>query len=518
MKFVYCNLSLFLFSLFFSCTPIGPSEGNKPNVIIIYVDDLGYGDLSCYGAKAVKTPNIDHLANNGMLFTDAHSTASTCTPSRFSLLTGSYAFRNNAAILPGDAPLLINPGTLTLADIFKNSGYATGVIGKWHLGLGTGKPDWNKEIKPGPKEIGFDYSFLIPATADRVPTVFVENQKVVNWEKNDPISVDYQKKIGILPTGLDSPWLLKMKADTQHSGTIINGISRIGYMSGGTGAHWKDEDFATTLANKTKAFIKENVNKRFFLYYALPSIHVPRAPNAKFAGATNMGPRGDDIVQMDWMVGEMMKTLGELGIEKNTLVIFTSDNGPVLDDGYADSAVNRLGNHKPSGEFRGGKYSAYEGGTRMPTITYWPGVINSGKSKALLSQVDFFASLATLIGQKINVDKDAPDSEDMLGVLLGKSQEGRKSMVQESFTLSLRSGIWKYIEPVSKEPPSWLVNKDVETGLTKAVQLYNISEDPKETYNLADKLPEKVKLLRERLSKLKIKPQRTVKHEKYNDL
>jgi len=514
MKFGYLISLLSTLSAFSSCSQSSSGGVSKPNIIIIYVDDLGYGDLSCYGAKAVNTPHIDELATKGLLFTDAHSSASTCTPSRYSLLTGSYAFRNNAAILPGDAPLIIDPDGVSMADMLKDAGYATAVIGKWHLGLGSGKPNWNAEIKPGPKEIGFDYSFLIPATADRVPTVLVENQKVVNLDKNDPIAVDYNNKIGIFPTGLSSPELLKMKADTQHSGTIINGISRIGFMSGGSSAHWKDEDFASVLARKAKDFIAMYKDQPFFMYYALPSIHVPRSPNARFVGATKMGPRGDDIVQMDWMVGEIMKNLREAGIEKNTLVIFSSDNGPVLDDGYSDRAVELIGKHQPSGIYRGGKYSAYEGGTRMPTITYWPDVIKPGTSDALFSQVDIFASLARLIGQEMNSSKTAPDSQDMSEVLLGKSKNGRSNMVQESFTLSIRSGDWKYIEPVSKEVPVWLADKDIETGLINHAQLYHLKEDQKEKNNLAEKYPEKVKILKEELHQIKINGHRLLDSKK----
>jgi len=496
---------LYFLAIFFllSCSQKKVADFKKPNILIIYVDDLGYGDLSCYGATAVKTPNVDALAKNGLLFTDAHCSASTCTPSRYSLLTGSYAFRNDAAILPGDAPLIINPNQETIASMLKKAGYATGVIGKWHLGLGDGKPDWNAEIKPGPLEIGFDYSFLLPATPDRVPTVFVENHKVVNLNPNNPITISYDAKIGAEPTGLEHPELLKMKADTQHSGTIVNGISRIGFMSGGNEAYWKDEDFATVLTQKATAFIKTHKDDPFFLYYSLPSIHVPRAPNARFAGATKLGPRGDDIVQMDWMVGEIRKALRESGIDKNTLVIFSSDNGPVLDDGYADQAVELAGNHQPAGIYKGGKYSAYEGGTRMATITYWPDRIKSGKSDALISQVDFFASLAKLVGQDISSPKVAPDSKDMLSVLIGQSKQGRTTMLEESFTMALRLGNWKYIEPVSKKTPDWLANKDVATGLQKTPQLYNLKEDPKEENNLVLKFPEKAKELKERLALIK---------------
>jgi arylsulfatase A len=216
-------LSMFLTAALLFSKPV-IAQQKKPNIIFIYVDDLGYGDLGCYGATAVKTPNVDKLAANGIRFTDGHCTASTCTPSRFSILTGSYAFRNNAAILPGDAPLIIDTKRLTLPGMLKREGYATAAIGKWHLGLGTGHPNWNDSISPGPNEIGFNYSFIIPATPDRVPTVFVENHHVVNYKSDDPIAVDYEHRIGDDPIGLEHSDMLKMQADSQHSGTIVNGI------------------------------------------------------------------------------------------------------------------------------------------------------------------------------------------------------------------------------------------------------------------------------------------------------
>ncbi|KAA9041904.1 sulfatase-like hydrolase/transferase [Ginsengibacter hankyongi] len=502
------NRSLLLaFSIAFFIISCTQNQGKsmvtkKPNILIIYVDDLGYADVSCYGATAVQTPNVDALAKAGLKFTDAHCSASTCTPSRYALLTGSYAFRNNAAILPGDAPLIIDPNKGTIASMLKKAGYATGVIGKWHLGLGDGKPNWNADIKPGPLEIGFDYSFLIPATPDRVPTVYVEDHKVVNLDKDDPITINYNQRVGNDPIGLEHPEMLKMQADSQHSGTIINGISRIGFMKGGHKAYWKDEDFASVLNDKVTEFITQHKDRPFFLYYSLPSIHVPRAPNAKFVGATKMGPRGDDIVQMDWMTGEVMKTLKKLGLEDNTLVIFSSDNGPVLNDGYADKAVQLLGNHHPAGIYKGGKYSAYEGGTRVPTITYWPNEIHPGESDALISQVDIYASLAQLVGEQVDHHKAAPDSKDFLPVLLGKSKEGRKQMIEEAFTLSLRSGEWKYIDPVKAKTPDWLKNKDVPTGLQSTPQLYNLEKDPGENYNLADQYPREVKELSEKLNEL----------------
>ncbi len=501
MNRIYCILWI-LFLGTASCTGLRNRDKKKPNILIIYVDDLGYGDLSCYGATEVQTPNVDALAKKGVKFTDAHCSASTCTPSRFALLTGSYAFRNNAAILPGDAPLLISTEKETLPSMLQKAGYATGVIGKWHLGLGNGKPDWNADIKPGPQEIGFDYSFLIPATPDRVPTVFVEGHRVVNLDTKDPIDIDYAHRIGEDPIGLEHPELLKMRADSQHSGTIVNGISRIGFMSGGHQAYWHDEDFAEVLNKKATEFISSHKDKPFFLYYSLPGIHVPRSPNAKFKGVTHMGPRGDDIVEIDWMTGEVMKTLQRLGLENNTLVIFSSDNGPVLNDGYDDQAVTLLGNHHPAGIYKGGKYSAYEAGTRVPAIAYWPGQIQATESNALMGQVDFFASLADLVGVKVDHSKSAPDSKHMLPVLLGRSKEGRKELVEESFTMALRSGDWKYIDPAKGKTPDWLKNKDVPTGLQATPQLYNLEDDPKENRNLKDEYPDMVKKLAAELKKI----------------
>ncbi|MGV3509092.1 MAG: sulfatase family protein [Sphingobacteriaceae bacterium] len=511
MNFKHYSLKYLLSIAFATTITFAHAQSAKtkqPNIVIIYVDDLGYGDVGCYGATLVKTPNVDKLAKNGLKFTDAHCAASTCTPSRYSLLTGSYAFRNKAAILPGDAPLIIDPNTPTLPGMLKKAGYQTAVIGKWHLGLGNGNINWNGHVKPGPAEIGFNYSFLIPATGDRVPTVYLENQKVVNSNPGDPIKVSYAQKIGNRPTGYENPELLKMKADTQHSQTIVNGISRIGFMSGGEKALWKDEDFPIILTNKAKEFIKTNKEKPFFLYFSFQDIHVPRAPNKMFVGKTSMGPRGDAIAQMDWCTGEIIKELEKQGIAEHTLIIFSSDNGPVLDDGYVDYAVKKIGTHKPSGIFKGGKYSAFEAGTRVPTIAYWPSVIKPGVSDALLSQVDFYNSFATLIGQKIDGTNQAPDSFDMLPVLLGKSTKGRTVMLEEAFTLALRSDNWKYIHPASKEPPAWFAGKNIPSGLAKHPQLYNLKTDIEEDKNIASQNPDKVKELQDVLMKIEMEPTR----------
>jgi len=492
------RLKYLLFTGLFVTCFFAVKAQQKPNIIIVYIDDLGYGDIGVNGAKGVKTPNIDFLAKNGLNFTDAHCAASTCTPSRFSLLTGSYAFRNDAAILPGDAPLLINPKTRTLPDMLQSAGYTTGIVGKWHLGLGNGYINWNKYIGPGPLELGFNYSFIVPATLDRVPCVYVDGHYVANLDPKDPIKVDYTKKIGNYPTGIEDPELLKFKGDLQHSNTIINGISRIGYMSGGKKALWKDEDIAKVLLSKVNNFLTQNKNKPFFLYFSFTDIHVPRAPNGMFKNKSTMGSRGDDIAQMDWSVGQLLSSLKHLGLSKNTLIIFTSDNGPVLDDGYDDKAVQLVGAHKPGGPYKGGKYSAFEAGTRVPTIVYWPGIVKPGVSSALVNQVDLYASFASLAKQKLN-PADAPDSFNYMQTWLGNTKKGRDIMLEEAFTLAVRNGDWKYIDPVSKPTPDWLKNKREPNGLSHSPQLYNLKTDIGETKNLAASNPALVKKLKAEL-------------------
>jgi arylsulfatase A-like enzyme len=480
----------------------------KPNIVLIYTDDLGYGDLSCYGATAIATPNIDRLAKNGVRFTNAHATSATCTPSRFSLLTGKYAWRKEGTgIAPGDASLIIPVATRTLPGMLQKAGYNTAVIGKWHLGLGDAKgADWNGKIAPGPLEIGFNYSFLIPATGDRVPCVFVENHEVVNLDKTDPIKVSYTGPIDPnAPTGKKNPELLKLHPSHGHDMTIVNGISRIGYMTGGNAALWKDEDFADMLVKKADAYISQQKKNPFFLYFSTHDIHVPRIANERFVGKSGMGPRGDVLLQLDWTVGQIEQILKKNGLLENTMIIFSSDNGQVIDDGYKDQAVEKLGNHKPGGIYRGGKYSAFEAGTRVPFIVSWPGKIQPGKiNDALFSQIDLYASLAHFAGVAIEAGQ-APDSKNQLPVLLNQRKESREFLVEQSInsTLSLVVGNWKYIEP-SKGPK---INKDTNTelGNNAEPQLYNLADDPGETKNLAAQYPDKINEMKLQLDKIKLK-------------
>ena len=483
--------------------PVCIHAQQKPNVIIILSDDLGYGDLGCYGATKIHTPNIDGLANDGLRFTNAHSSASTSTPSRFSLLTGQYAFRKKEAqVLPGDAPLIISTEQITLPKIFKQAGYATGIVGKWHLGLGNQtEKNWNGIISPGPNEIGFDYSFFFPATADRVPTVFIENHQVVAAEANDSIQVSYKRKIGNDPTGKENPELLKMRSSEGHAGTIVNGIARIGFMKGGYKARWVDEELSYTFLDKAKQFINQHQNAPFFLYYTPVEPHSPRMPATVFKGKSGLGYRGDAILQLDWSIGELRKELQRLGIDKNTIIIFTSDNGPVLDDGYEDGAVPQLNGHTPAGVLRGGKYSIYEAGTRMPFIVTWQKEIKSHTvSNALVSQTDFLSSFASFL--KIPVSSNNKiDSKPLWNALIGKNLKGRNILVEQSSTLAIVKDGWKYIAPKKGS----LTIAGVESGLMEEPQLYNLNTDIREQKNVAKQYPDKVKQLSELLEEEKTK-------------
>jgi arylsulfatase A-like enzyme len=483
--FIFCTISLVY----------GQS---KPNIIIIYADDLGYGDISANGATKIKTPNIDKIAANGLNFTNAHASSATCTPSRYSLLTGQYAWRvKGTRIASGDATLIIPINKGTLPGMLQKAGYSTAAVGKWHLGLGeVNGPEWNEEIKPGPIECGFNYSFILPATGDRVPCVYVENHRVVNLSHTDPIQVSYKEKVGTEPTGLEHPELLKIPySNSGHDQTIINGISRIGYMSGGKSAYWKDEDIAYVLISKAVHFITANKQKSFFLYFAPHDIHVPHVPNSRFLGKSGLGLRGDAILQLDWSVGQLLKVLDSLKLSQNTLIIFSSDNGPAIQDGYEDGGFDNLNGHTPAGDFRGGKYSAFDAGTRVPFIVKWPGKIKPhSTSAALYNHVDLYASLARLTGQ-VKSKNEAPDSEELLDVLLGKNSNGRQNVVEhaanENLGLLTKDG-WKYIRPHSGAKTN---KNNIELGNDMTSQLYNLNTDKGEKKNLSSKFPEKVKEL-----------------------
>lgn len=479
------------------------------NVVIIYADDLGYGDLGCYGGHKIPTPNLDSLCQNGLKFTNAYATSAVCTPSRYSILTGRYPFRNDQThILPGNAACIIEPDIDTMPKVFQRAGYRTGIVGKWHLGLGDGtcEIDWNKEIDRTPLDMGFDDSFIFPATADRVPCVYLDGRKVVNLDPNDPIEVSYNWECPYddIPTYQKNPELLNMFSSHGHNMSVINGIGRIGYMRGGEKALWKDEDLAETFLNRALKFVDDSQaeNKPFFLYYAVHQPHVPRVPSERFRGVTKLGPRGDVIAELDWCVGEMMHKLESLGILNETMIIFSSDNGPVLDDGYLDRAYELNGTHRASGPLRGGKYSKFDGGTRIPFIVSCPDTVHKGVSNALISQVDLFASFANMLN--IELDETAAiDSQNMYDALIGEDAVGRDQLMIEDSenTKALRRGNWAYLSPSEHTRP-WCQYTRTELGISRDPQLYNMDYDIGQRENVAWDYPEVVKDMEARLQSI----------------
>lgn len=455
----------------------GFAAPEKPNIVFVLADDIGYGDFGCYGATKIRTPHVDRLAREGLRFTDAHAPSAVCTPTRYAFMTGEYAWRKQGTgILPGIAALIVEPGRVTVPSLLKQSGYTTGVVGKWHLGLGAQAPtDYNGEIKPGPLEIGFDYAWIIPATGDRTPCVWVENHRVVGLDPTDPIQLDYTVKRG-------------------EPASFVNGIPRIGAQTGGKAALWKDDAIADTLADKADAFIERNRERPFFLYLATHDIHVPRVPHARFKGTSEAGVRGDAVHSFDWTVGRLLATLDRLQLAENTLVIVTSDNGGVLDTNGPDKensgTVETNNGHPHNGVLRGGKGSAYEGGTRVPFIARWPGRIATGVSGELISHVDMLATFAAILGQKLD-GAAGPDSFDVYPAFLSSKLDKpcRDHLVEHGHQAALRQGAWKLL-------PNGANGRKKAAGKP---ELYDLRTDISETRNLAVEHSELVQSMAERL-------------------
>jgi arylsulfatase A-like enzyme len=494
------------FLLIVAAAAINVAAADKPNVVIIYGDDVGYADVGAYGSKLIPTPNIDKLAAEGLRFTDGHCTAATCSPSRFAMLTGIHGFRHGVRILPPNAPMKIPTDIMTLPKVFQKAGYQTGIIGKWHLGIGDGNLDWNGEIKPSPLDVGFDYMFLLPSTNDRVPCVYVENRHVVNLDPKDPLFVgkpaDAPAESTKYPDGKKNPEAMTYYPSSHgHNTVVINGIGRIGYMAGGKSALWDDETMTDEYVKQTKKYIAKHKDEPFFLVFSSQCIHVPRVPHPRFHGKTKLGYRGDDMVQFDWATGEIMKTLEEHGLTENTIVIFSSDNGPVYDDGYKDGTVTRTSTketdqgHDGSGPYRGGKYQIYEGGTRVPFIIRWPKRIKPGVSGALVSQVSFAASFAELLDVEL-ANEDCVDSRSTLAAFLGEDKEGLPYMVEEAGIRALRRGDWKYI---AGSPARKRKGKEVKG---RPGRLFDLSKDVGEQNDIAAAHPEIVKEMSTLLQKL----------------
>lgn len=485
----------------------GASAQDRPNVIFLVADDLGYGDLGCYGAKNVETPNCDSVASRGLRFTQCHASAATSTPSRYSILTGQYPWRKQGTgVLPGNAAMIIDDEQYTVADLFHDAGYATAAIGKWHLGLGTkaGEQDWNGHLDLTPSNIGFDYHYIQAATADRVPCVYLEQDTVANYDPSAPIYVSYRENFPGEPTGVSHRHALKLDWTHGHNQSIVDSIGRIGYMKGGGKALWRDENIADSIAAHSRRFIMEHKDEPFFMYLCTNDVHVPRWPHERFRGKNPMGLRGDAISSFDWTVGEVLKALDEAGVRDNTLLVITSDNGPVMDDGYDDHAAELLNGHEPTAGRRGDKYSNFEGGTSVPLIVSWPAKVapQPGENATLMCLVDLLASMGALLGCEIP-ENAGPDSRDMLAQLLGQSRESRSDvqLLGQRNTVSVRTPRWKFI-PESRHtgilgwPATGHDGTEIDTGDRLEPQLYDIIADPAETRNVAADHPDVVAELR----------------------
>ncbi len=506
------NMQLPLFFLvlllFFSINSFAQNP-EKPNVIIINADDLGYGDTGVYGATKVQTPNIDKLAAEGKRFTDGHSASAVCTPSRYALITGEYAFRvNNSYPVFSRDSLIIDPDKLSIADVMKEQDYATAIIGKWHLGFGDKNPiNWNEELNPGPLELGFDYYYGVPVLNSHPPFVYVKNHKVVGLTEDDPMEYGKDAKTAPYP----EKW--------------NRGHQKIG---GADAAHelYVDSLVGTTLKNKAVEYIRKNKENPFFLYFAPTNIHHPFTPAKRFIGSSDAGRYGDFIHELDWMVGELMNTLEEENLTESTLVIFTSDNGGMLNQGGQDAYSF---GHRINGDLFGFKFGAWEGGHRVPFIARWPGKIEaSSVSDQLISNVDLTATLAALFERDLQ-DDEAIDSFNLLPALLDNpSEQIRPHLIVSPGDLnniSLRKGDWMYISAQNSGgfggehvgmhdfggaatlPFTGQKNSDIENGEIKPdappAQLYNLKEDPTQNINVYNDYPEVVKEMKADLNILR---------------
>lgn len=470
----------------------------KPNIVLIMADDLGYGDLGCYGALKIRTPNIDAVASQGMRFTDAHSSSAVCTPSRYSVLTGRYCWRSRLShgVLGGFGAPLIETERTTVASLLKRQGYATAAVGKWHLGLEwirkDGRPlfgkrelageddsiegehvngfgvDYAKPISGGPRSLGFDYFFGIAGSLDMPPYCFLEDDHTVGIPSLEKRPYEAQQRQGLMTEG------------------------------------WRDDLVDVTFAEKAVSFVRRHVREHpeapFFLYLAPSAPHRPCLPPPFMKGKSDAGLRGDMVMVFDWVVGQVVETLRDLGMEEDTLLLVTSDNGAQLTD-YNGKDYG----HKSNGDLRGGKADIWDGGHREPLVARWPGTVQAGSSSdepVCLS--DLLATCAEILGETLPPNA-GEDSASVLPVLRGE-RSGRpvhEALVHHAYDgmFAIRKGDWKLIDGTGSggfsEPRRYTPGPDDPKG-----QLYNLRDDGRETLNLwKERRLDKVDELSELLSR-----------------
>jgi len=471
------------------CAGCSQTVEKPPNIVIIYADDMGYGDLAYQNSQSkIPTPHLDQLASEGMHFTDAHSSSGICSPSRFALLTGTYHWRRQHGIVGAFGEPFFRDSDVTLPELLKEKGYATATIGKWHLGWNwtfKNEPsgevmqwgrlrtfyrpedvDWSVPVTGGPLDRGFDYYFG-DGTINFPPYTWMENDRILTppTEEMDINDIGFETKEGA--------WEFR---------------------PGPKAAGWNPYDVLPTLTERTVAWIDEHdAANPFFLYFALPSPHAPIIPNDEFDGTSQAGAYGDFMVQTDWVVGQVLEALKKNGLEKNTLVLFSSDNGP---EGYAWQRAETYG-HFSMGDFRGLKRDVWEGGHHVPFLIKWPEKIEAGSvSDEVISQVDIMATLASIVGVELP-ENAAPDSYDFSPILKGESYPSplRETTIHNTYESiwAIRKGDWLYIDSPTgghRELPASFKElrgySDFETdGL-----LFNMKDDPEQRVNLYLEYPE----------------------------
>ena len=452
----------------------------KPNIVFIMADDLGYGDLSCYGATRFQTPNIDILAKEGIRFTDAHSPDSVCTPTRYGVLTGRYSWRGrlkSKVLWSGYEPLLIEKGRKTIGHMMKEMGYHTAQIGKWHLGWGDdeGKTDFAADTLPrGPRELGFDYSFVTASCKNMYPFVFVENHKAVSKMKPDP------------------------RPETTFDQKNVYGPRLIA-------EDWNTALVDQTFTEKTIDFLRRHKartpDQPFYVHLTYEAPHKPNDVPDRFAGASGVSPRCDQILYLDAMVGRVLKAIEELGYKDHSLILFTSDNGAEPD------GEGRQNGHFSNGELRGQKRSLYEGGHRVPLLARWPGIIQAGStSDSLVCLTDMMATYAALTGYTLSPDM-GEDSFNAWPALLGSDEVIRESILHHDISgaLGIRSGRWKLIQATRKTK--------IDDGQKFAV--FDMAKDWKETTNLMEEQPQTFEELKALIAEQKAEGRTAARPKRY---
>lgn len=473
--------------------PNGSTANSRPNLIYILCDDLGYGDVKCFNPNAkIPTPHIDRLAQEGMRLTDAHSSASVCTPTRYGIMTGRYNWRSRLkrGVLGGLSPLLIEPGRLTVPAFLKQHGYSTACIGKWHLGMDWARHEgksiselaiesadqvWNVDftqpVRRGPHSVGFDYFFGISASLDMVPYTFIENDRVAS-----------------IPT-------------IEKDFAMMHGRAGGRTRRGPAAPDFEAGEVLPRLTQRAVDYIEQQApsarnGRPFFLYLALPSPHTPILPAPEWLGKSGLNSYADFVMQTDASLGRVMRALEKNGLNDNSLVIFTSDNGCSPQAQFDELAAS---GHHPSARFRGAKADIYEGGHRVPFIARWPGQVPAGSvSDHLISLNDLLATCADLLGVRLP-SGSGEDSVSILPVLKRTATEPvRSSLVHHSIngTFAVRNGPWKLVR--GPDSGGWSAPRPGTVNDGTKVQLFNLAADIGEKSNVATDHPEIV----ERLSTL----------------